>query len=200
MIAKGLDFPNVTLVGVVNADIGLHVPDFRASERTFQLLAQVAGRAGRGERPGLVMIQTFTPEHPGIALAAQHDYLTFAQAELAHRQDHGYPPFQKLARLIVRSESETAAGLFAEELAVAFRQAQSRVMPSDGGTGPLAPVRVLGPAECPVFKLNKFFRFHFQLQSASGGALHQLLREVLASRRVPTNVEYQVDIDPYSMM
>src|SRR4029079_1728428 len=93
MIAKGLDFPNVTLVGVVNADVGLHVPDFRSAERTFQLLSQVAGRAGRGPRGGRVVIQTFTPLHPSIAQAKAHDYAGFVAAELNHRRAHHYPPF-----------------------------------------------------------------------------------------------------------
>ena len=110
MIAKGLDFPNVTLVGVVNADVGLHLPDFRSAERTFQLLSQVAGRAGRGPRGGRVLVQTFTPEHPCIALAATHDYAGFVAAELAHRRAHNYPPYQRLARLIVRSRDQQAAG------------------------------------------------------------------------------------------
>src|SRR5205823_7210021 len=88
MIAKGLDFPNVTLVGVINADVGLHLPDFRSAERTFQLLAQVAGRTGRGPRGGRVLIQTYTPEHPSISLAAVHDFIRFAELELAHRKEH----------------------------------------------------------------------------------------------------------------
>src|SRR5213078_4292023 len=92
MIAKGLDFPNVTLVGVVNADVGLHLPDFRAAERTFQLLAQVSGRAGRGPRGGRVLVQTFNPEHPSIALAATHDYSRFVAVEMAQRKEHKYPP------------------------------------------------------------------------------------------------------------
>ncbi|MCI0462823.1 MAG: primosomal protein N', partial [Gemmataceae bacterium] len=97
MIAKGLDFPNVTLVGVVNADMGLHLPDFRAAERTFQLLAQVSGRAGRGPRGGRVLVQTYNPEHPSIALAATHDYNRFVAIEMAHRKAHKYPPYQRLA-------------------------------------------------------------------------------------------------------
>ena len=195
MIAKGLDFPNVTLVGVVNADIGLHLPDFRAAERTFQLLAQVAGRAGRGDRGGLVMVQTFTPDHPCVELAAKHDYASFAKLELGHRKEHGYPPFQRLARLIVRSEDQDAAGAFADTLAGAFKAAVGRRT-----AGGVPPVRVLGPAECPVFKLKGHYRFHFQLQSDSSGVLHEVLREVLAACKSPGGVEYQTDIDPYSML
>jgi primosomal protein N' (replication factor Y) (superfamily II helicase) len=197
MIAKGLDFPNVTLVGVVNADVGLHLPDFRSAERTFQLLAQVAGRTGRGPRGGRVLVQTFTPEHPSISLAATHDYLRFAELELGHRREHLYPPYQRLARLIVRSKNEAAAQGFAEQLAGAFReslQAPARQPPESPG------VRLLGPAEAPVFRLNGYYRFHFQLQSASPALLHQVLREVLAVVRPPHNVEFVLDVDPYNML
>jgi primosomal protein N' (replication factor Y) len=197
MIAKGLDFPNVTLVGVINADVGLHLPDFRAAERTFQLLAQVAGRAGRGEAGGKVMIQTYTPQHPCISLAAKHDFLKFAELEIAHRREHMYPPLQRLARLIIRSQNEEAASNFADVLAGAFREALRRA----DRQPPQSPgMRLLGPAECPVYRLNNYFRFHFQLQSASAGLLHTVLREVLSVARAPSGVEYQVDIDPFNMM
>jgi primosomal protein N' (replication factor Y) len=194
MIAKGLDFPNVTLVGVVNADVGLHLPDFRAAERTFQLMAQVAGRAGRGERGGKVLIQTYTPDHPSISLAAKHDYLKFAELELAHRKEHLYPPYQRLARLIVRSKKESAAMNFADTLAGAFREAMRKPERQSPG------VRLLGPAECPVFRLNTYYRYHFQLQSASPRVLHEVLREVLSVARPPSNVEFQVDVDPFNML
>jgi primosomal protein N' (replication factor Y) (superfamily II helicase) len=194
MIAKGLDFPNVTLVGVVNADVGLHLPDFRAAERTFQLLAQVAGRTGRGERGGIVMIQTYTPDHPSIVLAAKHDYLKFAELELAHRKEHQYPPYQRLVRLIIRSLNEVAARDFAETLAGAFRAAMRRPERQSPA------LRLLGPAECPVYRLNKYFRYHFQLQSASPRVLHEVLREVLTVVKTPSSVEYQVDVDPFNML
>jgi primosomal protein N' (replication factor Y) len=197
MIAKGLDFPNVTLVGVVNADVGLHIPDFRAAERTFQLLAQVAGRTGRGASGGRVLVQTLTPEHPSIALAARHDFLSFAKHELEFRRQHNYPPFQRLARLIVRSEKQESAQKFADQLATALETAtRKRTRPEPGAPA----VRILGPAECPVFRLNNYFRFHFQLQSTSAGLLHEVLRDVLAVIRVPANVEFQIDIDPYNML
>ena len=196
MIAKGLDFPNVTLVGVVNADTGLHLPDFRAAERTFQLLAQVAGRAGRGDKGGRVLIQTYTPEHPCIALAAKHDYPAFAKLELGFRREHLYPPYQRMARLIVRSEKQEAAEKFADQLAGSFKQANLRA----SAPGKPLTVRILGPAECPVFKLNDYYRFHFQLLSATSGALHGVLREVVAVTKPPGGVEFQVDVDPYSML
>ncbi|MCE9533511.1 MAG: primosomal protein N', partial [Planctomycetes bacterium] len=180
MIAKGLDFPNVTLVGVINADVGLHQPDFRAGERTFQLLAQVAGRTGRGARGGQVLIQTYTPEHPCIALATKHDFLKFAEMELAQRKEHQYPPYQRLARLIIRGLNEKAVQEFADQLAELFQEATrspERNPPHAVG------VRILGPAEAPVYRLNNYFRFHFQVQSASPGLLHQVLRDVVTKAK-----------------
>jgi len=196
MIAKGLDFPNVTLVGVVNADVGLHIPDFRAAERTFQLLAQVAGRTGRGAQGGRVLVQTYNPDHPAIELAAAHDYESFATKEMEFRRLHKYPPFQRMARIIVRSEKQEAAGKFAEELAGAFEHALRKRPATDKSPG----LRLLGPAETPVFRLNNYFRFHFQLHSASAAVLHEVMREVLATVRPPHGVDLQVDVDPYNMM
>jgi primosomal protein N' (replication factor Y) len=196
MIAKGLDFPNVTLVGVVNADVGLHFPDFRAGERTFQLLSQVAGRAGRGPRGGRVLVQTFNPEQPCIALAAAHDYLRFADQELAQRRAHNYPPYQRLARVILRGHDQQETADFSERVAAAFHEAKSRL----AETNPAAEVRLLGPAEAPVFRLKGYFRFHFQLQSPNPGTLHQLLRMVLPALRAPTGVELTVDVDPFNML
>jgi primosomal protein N' (replication factor Y) len=197
MIAKGFDFPNVTLVGVVNADIGLHIPDFRAPERTFQLLSQVAGRTGRGPRGGRVLVQTFNPEQPCIALAATHDYLRFAEEELATRRAHNYPPFQRLARVVVRSRDKQEASDFADTVATAFGTALPQVK---GHAGEPVQLRLLGPAEAPVFRLKGYYRFHFQLQSPSPAALHQLLRAVLPTLRPPSGVELTVDVDPYDML
>lgn len=188
MIAKGLDFPNVTLVGVVMADIALHLPDFRSGERTFQLLAQVAGRTGRGTRGGRVLVQTFNPEASCIALAAKHDYITFATQELQQRQQFGYPPFQRMARVIVRSRDEAAAVIFAAQLADTLR----RDLPAE--------VRLLGPAEAPIKRLEGYHRFHFQLQSKKVSALHEVLRRALAAAKPPKGVEATVDIDPLSML
>jgi primosomal protein N' (replication factor Y) len=197
MIAKGLDFPNVTLVGVVNSDIGLHLPDFRAAERTFQLLSQVAGRAGRGPRGGRVLVQTYQPEHPGIALAAAHNYEAFVAGELAHRRAHHYPPYHRLVRLMVRSRNQEDAANFAERLAGSFRAAIEQLKGADGAA---APLRLLGPAEAPVFRLKGYYRFHFQLQSPSPGLLHQLLRRVISTARPPSGVEWTVDVDPLDML
>jgi primosomal protein N' (replication factor Y) len=195
MIAKGLDFPNVTLVGVINADMSLHIPDFRSSERTFQLLSQVSGRAGRGPRGGVVLVQTFNPDHPCIRHAAAHDYGAFVVGELAHRQAHGYPPFQRMARVIVRSPDEEAGRAFADKMAAAFQEAIQRQAEREASA-----LRLLGPAEAPVFRLQGNYRFHFQLQSAGAKALHAVLREVLPSLAPPGDVEYTLDVDPFNMM
>jgi primosomal protein N' (replication factor Y) len=197
MIAKGLDFPNVTMVGVVNADVGLHRADFRAGERTFQLLAQVAGRTGRGPRGGKVFVQTFSPEHPSISLAAAHDYLGFAAAELAARQHHKYPPYQRLARLVIRSKDQEAAGQYSDLLAAAFGPGMESVQRNGAETGEL---RILGPAEAPVFRLKGYYRFHFQLQSPSSAFLHQVLRAVVPTVRLPREVDLTIDIDPQDMV
>ena len=151
MIAKGLDFPNVTLVGVVNADTALHLPDFRAAERTFQLVAQVAGRTGRGDRPGRVLVQTYTPEHPAIRAAIRHDYQAFVASELPEREKYGVPPFGRLVRLIARGPEESVVYAYLKDLAGALRREAD---PS---------VRVLGPAPAPILKIRNLYRFHIQL-------------------------------------
>ncbi len=201
MIAKGLDFPNVTLVGVVNADIALHFPDFRAAERTFQLLAQVAGRTGRGESGGRVLVQTFSSDHPSIALAARHDYVNFAERELACRKEHQYPPFARMARLIVRSKDQEAAAAFAERLANAFRTGLEEVT-ARPATGTQRPpmLRLLGPAEAPLFRLKGHYRYHFQLQSNNVAALHDVLKRVLTKAQSTEGVDWSVDVDPLSML
>jgi primosomal protein N' (replication factor Y) len=196
MIAKGLDFPNVTLVGVVNADLGLHIPDFRSAERTFQLVSQVAGRTGRGPRGGKVLVQTFNPEQPCIALAAQHDYLRFVASEMASRRAHSYPPYERLVRLIIRSKKQDVAAAFATRLSSAFSESMQALM----GNSAQASVRLLGPAEAPVFRLKGYYRFHFQLQSSSASALHDLLRAAVSSARPPRGIEFTVDVDPLNML
>ena len=166
MIAKGLDFPNVTLVGVVNADVGLHMPDFRSAERTFQLLSQVAGRTGRGPRGGRVLVQTFNPEHPCIALAAAHDYVAL------RRPGVGAPAGTQLSALPAAGPGDRPRprpggrrATSARRLAAAFHGGRRLAWPAP------APdeVRLLGPAEAPVFRLKGYYRFHFQLQSPSPG-------------------------------
>ena len=188
MIAKGLDFPNVTLVGVVNADTALHLPDFRAAERTFQLVAQVAGRTGRGDRPGRVLVQTYSPEHPAIRAAIRHDYLAFVANELPEREKYGVPPFGRLVRLIARGPEESVVHAYLKDLAAALRREAD---PS---------VRVLGPAPAPILKIRNLYRFHIQLRCPTPRPLQALARTVPASIPAPHGVELAVDVDPIHML
>jgi primosomal protein N' (replication factor Y) (superfamily II helicase) len=188
MIAKGLDFPAVTLVGVVNADTALHLPDFRASERTFQLVAQVAGRTGRGDRPGRVLVQTFCPDHPAILRAARHDYLGFVADELPERQKRGVPPFGRLVRLIARGADEAAVRRFMEDLSHTL------------GASATPDVRLLGPSPAPVLKIRNLHRWHLRLQAPSPKPLQALLHAALPTISPPNGIELAVDVDPISLL
>src|SRR5579872_6845021 len=165
MIAKGHDIPNVTLVGVVSADTGLGMPDFRAAERTFQLLTQVAGRAGRGDLPGIVIVQTINPDHYAIRMAAAHDYQAFYEKELNFRRMMHYPPFAAMANLLVRSEKQEEALRLSAELGRLLTPAPENI-------------KVLGPAEAPVPRLKNEFRYQLLIKSASRKVLNEHLRRV----------------------
>ena len=191
MIAKGLDFPNVTLVGVINADTALHLPDFRAAERTFHLVTQVAGRTGRGEKGGRVLVQTLNPEHPAIVAASRHDYESFAAQELPMRKMLSYPPFADMARLVVRGPVEPVTAEFAASLAQLLTAALERHQ---------THARVLGPAPAPFSKLRGLYRFQIQLQGPDGDKLRQAIREVTAALKPPEHVQWIVDIDPLDML
>ncbi len=203
MIAKGLDFPNVTLVGVINADTALHIPDFRASERTFQLVTQVAGRTGRGDKGGRVLVQTFNPDHAAIQAAVRHDYETFAAGELPPREEHGYPPFASLIRLVVRGPAERTTESFAEELADRVREALAGD-PGDGDersqTSPATDSRVLGPAPAPIAKLRGHYRFHIQVHGADGAQLRRAVRDAADRLKAPDEVLWIADVDPLDML
>ncbi|MCS6951929.1 MAG: primosomal protein N' [Bryobacteraceae bacterium] len=189
MIAKGHDIPNVTLVGVVNADIGLGMPDFRAAERTFQLLTQVAGRAGRGEIPGTVLIQTLNPEHYAIRCAAAQDYGAFYAKEIQFRRALRYPPFSALANCLVRSRSQEEAQRRAAELG-RFLQP-----PPEG-------LRVLGPAEAPLARLRGEHRYQLLLKSSSRRVLSETLRRIRTFAREAKweATALVIDVDPLSLM
>jgi len=191
MIAKGLDFPDVTLVGVVNADTALHFPDFRAAERTFQLVTQVAGRTGRGEKGGRVLVQTFNPEHPAIQAAVRHDFALFAQRELPTRDEYNYPPFTKMIRIVVRGENAENAERFAGEVA-------ERIRPQLEALD--VPARLLGPAPAPITKLRGKHRFHMLLFSEEGDPLRAAVRSTAAEVKPPADVQWIVDVDPLDML
>ena len=191
MIAKGHDFPGVTLVGVVNADTGLHLPDFRAGERTFQLVTQVAGRTGRGDQGGRVIVQTSTPEHAAIRCAVRHDYESFARQELAVRKRHLYPPFGRMIRLLVRGREEDRVKLFAESLAESLRQRTA----SEGEA-----FRVIGSAPAPYPRLHGKYRYHVLLLGTSRATLRAVVAELQQSAPAPDEVTWVVDVDPVDLL
>jgi primosomal protein N' (replication factor Y) len=190
MLAKGHDFQRVTLVGVISADSSLSLPDFRAAERTFQLLTQVAGRAGRGELPGRVLIQTFYPEHYAIQDAVRQDYTSFFERELHFRRMMQYPPFTSLANIIVRDTSL--------EKAIRWSRSLSEYFSPHDGKG----VRVLGPATAPLARLNKEYRFQFLLKAQKRSVLTRLLGGAMAfadAKEIPQTAVL-VDVDPLSLL
>jgi primosomal protein N' (replication factor Y) len=189
MIAKGHDIPNVTLVGIVNADIGLALPDFRAAERAFQLLTQAAGRAGRGEIPGVVLLQTVNPEHYAIRCAAAQDYARFYAKELEFRRAMRYPPFAALANVLVRSTTQEDALAMSAELGRLLEP------PPEG-------VRALGPAEAPVPKLKNEYRYQLLIKATGRKKLNETLsalRRYAASRKWPATA-LVIDVDPVTLM
>jgi len=191
MVAKGLDFPGVTLVGVVNADVGLAWPDFRAVERTFQLLTQVAGRAGRADKPGLVIVQTYRPDHPSIVAAARHDYAAFYVHEIAARERLLWPPFAHLARLVLTHEDQAKSHAAAQTVELALI--------GMGVTKGAGEVHYLGPAPAPLERLRGQWRHHLVLRSPQRDALLAALDELLARTEVQ-QVAPTVDLDPMDMI
>lgn len=187
MVTKGHDFPGVTLVGVLQPDQGMHLPDFRASERTFQLLEQVAGRAGRAERPGRVLVQTYNPKHAAIVALTTHDYEGFARQELQHRQSTGFPPFQRLVAIRIDGPDAALVQRVAAESAQRARAA--------GGPG----VRILGPAEAPIPRLRGRVRWQVWL---AGGARAELVAaaDAAAGASLSGDVRLAVDVDPQSVL
>lgn len=194
IIAKGYDFPAVTLVGVVAADMSLGFPDFRAAERTFQLLSQVAGRAGRGEKPGRVIIQTFNPSHYALTAAKNHDYQAFAARETELRSSVGYPPFRTLAVIKLQGLIKEDTREAASELAGALK-AISAVQKEK--------IRIMGPVEAPIAKIKGRYRFQILLKAGRPFILQRILRETTLSfkaRLDRRNVECIADIDSYQML
>lgn len=188
MIAKGHDIPNVTLVGVVSADVGLGMPDFRAAERTFQLLTQVAGRAGRGDLPGIVLVQTINPDHYAVRLAAAQDYEAFYRKELQFRRFMHYPPFSAMANLLVRAAKQEDALRMAGELDFHLKPAPENI-------------RILGPAEAPVLRIKAEFRYQFLIKAASRKALNTLLQRArdFAREKKWGATALVLDVDPLTL-
>ena len=186
MVAKGHHFPNVTLTGVISADAMLSLPDFRAGERTFQLLTQIAGRAGRGERPGRVVIQTYYPDHPAVILARKHDVTTFLKEELVFRRSFDYPPVTRLGLVRFESTNERLSREAAEAAAQAVAPVPDRV-------------RLRGPAAAPLERIRKRWRWQLLISATNRGLLRQLL-EKIEEVKVPRNVRRIIDVDPASTL
>ncbi|HEY8552238.1 MAG TPA: primosomal protein N' [Thermaerobacter sp.] len=194
MIAKGWDVPGVTLVGVVSADTALHMPDFRRQERTFQLLEQVAGRAGRGARRGLVLIQTYSPDHPCLQAVARHDYRAMFRRELAERRELGFPPFGHLIRAVVAGSERPPVEQAAARLAAMWRRAVDEAAVPGGRVTPAAPA--------PIERLRGRWRWHVLARAVDGSALRAATRAALERLHDawPRDVQVQVDVDPFSML
>ena len=197
MVTKGYDFPDVTLVGVIGADFSLGFPDFRAGERTFQLLSQVAGRAGRGEDTGRVMIQTFYPDHYAVTTARDRDYLTFFQKEIELREQLGYPPFSYLVCLRLQGNHKQKT----EEMARGMAERMIQVTGSWPKRG--KDLQVLGPVEAPISKLKGKYRWQIFIRSKGPNVLHVFLKKMggnLKRMLRGSGVSLTVDIDPYQML
>lgn len=190
MIAKGLDFPNVTLVGVISADTALNLPDFRAGERAFNLLTQVAGRSGRSEAGGNVIVQTYMPEHYSIQAAQGHDYLRFYREEIGYREALLYPPLSHAATILLRGEVEDEVIQIANNLLDRLDTFKTDRFPT---------VEIRGPVPAPLAKIRNKFRWLFLLRSGDVEELRELIQQAVAATS-PTNIDLIVDIDPMSVL
>jgi len=220
MIAKGLHFPNVTLVGIIYADMALHQPDFRAGERTFQLLTQVAGRAGRGDVEGEVFVQAFTPFHPAIQYARRHDFTGFYEQEMEFRAQLKYPPISRVALLTLKGRNEEKVKFSADHLRRELEkllqdQAPSapvgRLLPAADmfadDTAPEAAARtagfkdliIAGPAPSPLLRAENFYRYQIMLRTGAMSRLSQELAKIVQAITFPDDVTLAVDIDPVNM-
>jgi primosomal protein N' (replication factor Y) len=192
MVTKGHDLPNVTLVGVINADAALSLPDFRAAERAFQVLVQVAGRAGRGDKPGRVLIQTYNPDHTAIVYAQAHDVLGFIERELTDRRELGYPPFARIALIRGDAVVEKDARGACETMARIAHEAAAR-------SG--SRVDVVGPAPAPLSRLRNRYRYQLMIRSADRRALRAVLAQLdLARAALPRSVRCSIDVDPMQLL
>ncbi len=193
ILAKGLDFPNVTLVGILSADSSLHIPDFRSSERTFNLITQVAGRSGRGDKLGKVIIQTYSPTHRSIEYAKQHDYNAFYNSEIIQRQELNYPPFSRLVRIVIRGIKETDV----IDDANAIADLAHTYKYQSGAQG--ESIEILGASECVMSKLKKYYRWNILLKSQTQNALKPLLAHLSNNFLARKGNYIEIDVDPISM-
>jgi primosomal protein N' (replication factor Y) len=191
MIAKGLDYPNVTLVGVISGDTALALPDFRAAERTFQLITQVAGRCGRGDSPGRVVLQTFLPDDPTIQAAIRQDFVGFAKTELAHRRETGLPPFGRMVRIVLRDQELPKVHKRGDELAVQLAEAIAK----QGNV-----VKMKGPMPCAIGRIAGYYRHQIVLSAGRAEALQKLLAAVRGEGHLAKSDRIAVDVDPVALL
>jgi primosomal protein N' (replication factor Y) len=219
MIAKGLHFPNVTLVGIIYADMALHQPDFRAGERTFQLLTQVAGRAGRGDREGEVFVQAFTPFHPAIQFARRHDFVGFYEQEIDFREQLKYPPASRVALITLRGHNEGKVKFSAEHVRreldkLAGKTAKgtgqkvqqellsvgnAKTQPDDGSPALFRDLIISGPAPAPLVRAESYYRYQIMLRTRAMSRLSYALAKLTTSVALPDDLILTVDIDPVSL-
>jgi primosomal protein N' (replication factor Y) len=188
MIGKGLDFPNVTLVGLIDADLSMHVPDFRANERTFQLLVQVAGRAGRGDRAGEVVVQTFTPQSETIQFSRHADFDGFAETELHVRERFGYPPYRHLIHHLFRGPNEEKLRFYAEQWARAVEQAFGNRL------------EIKGPSPSPIEKIKDQYRWQLWYFAPSASRVIGELNQLRENFAWPDDIVQMLDVDPASLV
>jgi primosomal protein N' (replication factor Y) len=196
------------LVGVVNADTALNLPDFRAAERTFQLVSQVSGRCGRSAEAGRAIVQTFQPDSPAIKLAAAHDYEAFATEELALRERFALPPWRRMARVVIRDGDEEKARVMAEELARALAIEAGRMNAGAGaGTGVGAgagagagAVEVVGPMPCPIARISDRWRMQVEITAPNAASLGRFLTAARNAKILRPGETYAVDVDPVALM
>ena len=191
MIAKGLDFPGVRVVGVINADTSINLPDFRASERTFQLVSQVAGRCGRGTDPGLTIVQTFNPTSPAIRLAAAHDYESFAMRELAERERSSLPPATRMARIVLRDEDHIKCIQAARGLAQSLQQVASSISDT---------IRLRGPAPCPIARIADKHRQQIEIFAPNAALMQRFLAQARNAALLKSDAEMAIDVDPIALL
>lgn len=195
MIAKGLDFPNVRLVGVINADTSINLPDFRAAERTFQLVSQVAGRCGRGVEPGHVIVQSFQPDLDAIQRAAAHDYLGFARTELEDRAQALLPPIGRMARIVLRDLDHAKCAQRARALADRMESLRE-----DAKTKPTDIVRLRGPAPCPLSRINDYHRQSVEIMASSAGPVQRMLTLLRNEGLAISDASTAIDVDPINLL
>ena len=193
MIAKGLDNPNVTLVGVISADASFNLPDFRASERGFQLLTQVAGRAGRGEFAGKVLFQTYNPDFYALESAKSQNYGEFYETEIAAREEFDYPPFSQIIRLILSSQNGFRAEKSAQEIAMRLCLMVEKFGISER-------LEVLGPSPCVIERLNSQYRFQILIKNKMGEKGHRFVSSFLNKITMPKDIRLAIDVDPLDIL